>query len=206
MDNQPKDSVLFVSFGTGRTLSHNQLNELALGLESSGHKFLWVVRSPNDQSSNVAFFSVHSQDDPFVFLPKGFLEKTKDQGLVVSSWAPQIEVLSHRATGGFLNHCGWNSTLESIVHGAPIVAWPPYAEQKMNTILFSEDLNVALRPNVSGGNGNGLVEKEEIANVVKNLMEEGSEEKEEEGERVHNGMKRMKDAARKVLSHDGSST
>lgn len=74
----------------------------------------------------------------------------------------------------------------------------------MNAILLSEDLNVALRPKVSGGNGNGLVEKEEIANVVKNLMKEGSEE--EEGERVRNGMKRMKDAARKVLSHDGSST
>lgn len=117
LDNQPNDSVLFVSFGSGGTLSHNQLNELALGLESSGHKFLWVVRSPNDQSSNAAFFSVHSQDDPFVFLPKGFLERTKDQGLVVSSWAPKIEVLSHRATGGFLSHCGWNSTLESIVHG-----------------------------------------------------------------------------------------
>lgn len=67
------------------------------------------------------------------------------------------------------------------MHGVPIVAWPLYAEQKMNTILLSEDLNMALRPKVSGRNGNGLVEKEEIANVVKNLMEEGSEE--EEGRR-----------------------
>lgn len=85
------------------------------------------------------------------------------------------------------------------MHWVPIVAWPLYAEQKTIAILLSEDLNVALRPKVSGRNG--LVEREEIANVVKNLME-GSEE----GERARNGMKRLKDAARKVLSHDGSST
>lgn len=197
LDSQPSGSVLFVSFGSGGTLSQKQLNELALGLAKSGQKFLWVVRSPNDQSSNAAFFSVQSENDPFGFLPQGFLERTKSQGLVVSSWAPQIEVLGHRATGGFLSHCGWNSTLESVVHGVPIIAWPLYAEQKMNAILLAEDVKVALWPKIGE---NGLVGSEEIAKVV-NILMVG-----EEGKKIRNGMKGLKDAAINVLSHNGSST
>ncbi|KAJ4700947.1 Glycosyltransferase [Melia azedarach] len=126
LDHQPIDSVLFVSFGSGGTLSHAQLNELALGLEMSEQRFLWVVRSPNDESANAAYFDVESKRNPYDFLPKGFLERTKGRGLVVPSWAPQAQVLSHSATGGFLTHCGWNSTLESVVNGVPLIAWPLY--------------------------------------------------------------------------------
>ncbi|THG21472.1 hypothetical protein TEA_021190 [Camellia sinensis var. sinensis] len=75
LDCQPSGSVVFVSFGSGGTLSHDQLNELALGLELSAQRFLWVVRSPNDKSANGAFFEAQSQDDHFSFLPKGFLER-----------------------------------------------------------------------------------------------------------------------------------
>ncbi|KAL7203837.1 hypothetical protein ACSBR2_016982 [Camellia fascicularis] len=85
LDGQPSGSVLFVSFGSGGTLSHDQLNELALGLELSGQRFLWVVRSPNDKSANAVFFTPQSQNDPFSFLPEGFLERTKGRGLVVPS-------------------------------------------------------------------------------------------------------------------------
>ncbi|KAI9180660.1 hypothetical protein LWI28_006974 [Acer negundo] len=88
-------------------MSHDQLIELAFGLEMSQQRFIWVVRSPNDESANAAFFEVQSEKDPFGFLPEGFLERTKQRGLVISSWAPQIEVLSHGSTGGFLTHCGW---------------------------------------------------------------------------------------------------
>ncbi|CAL5396868.1 unnamed protein product [Camellia sinensis] len=112
----------------------------------SGQRFLWVVRSPNDKSANAAFFTAQSQNDPFGFLPEGFLERTKGRGLVVQSWAPQIEVLRHHSTRGFLTHCGWNSILESVVHGVPLIAWPLYAEQKMNAVMLTEGLNVALRP------------------------------------------------------------
>ncbi|KAL7203834.1 hypothetical protein ACSBR2_016979 [Camellia fascicularis] len=128
LNGQPSESVVFVSFGSGGTLSQDQHNELALGLERSGQRFLWVARSPNDKSANAAYFNAQSRDNPLSFLPKGFLERTQGRGLVVLSWAPQIQVLSHRATGGFLMHCGWNSTLESIVQGVPLIAWPLYAE------------------------------------------------------------------------------
>lgn len=197
LDSQPDESVLFISFGSGGTLSHAQIDELALGLEMSGQKFLWVVRSPNEKSANAAYFSVQSQNDPLSFLPNGFLERTKGVGLAVPSWAPQIEVLSHRSTGGFLSHCGWNSTIESVVHGVPIIAWPLYAEQKMNAVMLTEGVEVALRPKV---NDNGVVDREEIARVVRDLMEG------DEGKKVRIRMQGLKHAAAKVLSEDGSST
>lgn len=196
LDNQPSGSVLFISFGSGGTLSYDQLIELALGLEMSRQKFLWVARAPN-VSSNAAFFSVQSQNDPLSFLPKGFLNRTKGQGIVVSSWAPQTKILAHGSTGGFLSHCGWNSTLESVVHGVPLIAWPLYAEQKMNAIMLADGLKVALRPKV---NENGIVDRDEIGKVVKSLMEG------EEGKKVRSRMEELKDAATKVLREDGSST
>ncbi|KAI8026553.1 Hydroquinone glucosyltransferase [Camellia lanceoleosa] len=195
LDDQPSGSVVFVSFGSVGTLSHDQLNELALGLELSGQRFLWVVRSPSDNAS-VSSFNAHNQNDPLSLLPKGFLERTQGQGLVVPSWAPQIEVLSHRATGGFLTHCGWNSTLESTVHGVPLIAWPLFAEQKMNAVMLTEGLKVALRPK---SHESGLVGREEIAEVVKSLMEG------EDGKEVRRRMGGLKDAAAKALSDGGSS-
>lgn len=196
LDEQPEGSVLFVSFGSGGTLSQKQLDELAFGLETSEERFLWVVRSPNEKAANAAFFGMESAKSPFDFLPRGFLERTKGKGLVVASWAPQIQVLSHGATGGFLTHCGWNSILESIVHGVPLIAWPLYAEQKMNAVMLTEDLKVALRAKVDE---NGLVGREEVAKLAKVLIEG------EEGKRLGQKMKDLKDAAARALREDGSS-
>lgn len=196
LDNQPSGSVLFVSFGSGGTLSFDQLTELALGLELSGQRFIWVVRSPNDGPANAAYVSNQSHQDTRAFLPKGFVERIEGQGLVVPSWAPQPRILSHGSTGGFLTHCGWNSTLESIVSGIPLIAWPLFAEQRMNAVLLTEDLKVALRPKA---NEKGLIEREEIAKVIKDLMAS------EEGKKAQNRMKVLKIAAEKALTGDGSS-
>ncbi|KAB1215466.1 Hydroquinone glucosyltransferase [Morella rubra] len=197
LDKQPKESVLFVSFGSGGTLSHDQLNELALGLEVSGQRFLWVVRSPNEKSANATYFSAQSIKDPWDFLPKGFLERTKGVGLVVSSWAPQVQILKHASTGGFLTHCGWNSSLESIVYGVPLIAWPLYAEQRTNSVLLADDLKVALRVKY---NDNGLVGHKDIANYARSLIEG------DEGKLLRSKMKELKDAAEVALSQEGSST
>ncbi|KDP25320.1 hypothetical protein JCGZ_20476 [Jatropha curcas] len=199
LNQQPKESVLFVSFGSGGTLSHDQLNELALGLEMSGKRFLWVVRCAHDKAVNATYFGLTNTNSnyPSDFLPEGFLDRTKNVGLVVSSWAPQVQILSHGSTGGFLTHCGWNSTLESIVHGVPLIAWPLYAEQKMNAVLLAEDLKVALRVKL---NENGLVGSEDIAKYAKAIIEG------EEGKVLRNKMKELQNGAIKVLSQDGSST
>ncbi|KAK7256460.1 hypothetical protein RIF29_29910 [Crotalaria pallida] len=115
LDNQPHSSVLYVSFGSGGALSQDQVNELALGLELSGQKFLWVFRAPRDSASDGYIGAAN--EDPLPFLPSGFLERTKVQGLVVPLWTPQVQVLSHRSVGGFLSHCGWSSILESVQEG-----------------------------------------------------------------------------------------
>ncbi|KAG2690674.1 hypothetical protein I3760_09G199500 [Carya illinoinensis] len=198
LDNQPGGSVLFVSFGSGGTLSSNQINELALGLELSGQKFLWVARCPNNESANAAYLKNQSHDDPLASLPQGFLARTKGQGLVVPFWAPQAQILSHASTGGFLTHCGWNSTLESImINGTPLIAWPLYAEQRMNAVFLVEDLKVALRPKADE---KGLVDREEIAKVVQGLMVG------EEGKSVRKRMEELKIVAEKAKSADGSAT
>ncbi|KAJ4955855.1 hypothetical protein NE237_012638 [Protea cynaroides] len=193
LNNQPVGSVLFVSFGSGGALSWDQLNELALGLELSEQRFLWVVKSPNTTYLGAQTIE---EEDPLSFLPEGFLERTKGRALVVPSWAPQIQVLSHGSTGGFVTHCGWNSTLESVVHGVPLIVWPLFAEQKMNAVMLVEDLKVALRPKAKK---NGIVGRIEIANVVKCLMEG------DEGKKARKRMRMLKDAAAKVLSEEGSS-
>ncbi|KAK9743137.1 hypothetical protein RND81_03G219700 [Saponaria officinalis] len=198
LDDQPRGSVLFVSFGSGGTLSYDQLIELANGLEVSEQRFLWVMRSPNDNVANAAYFSTEKErNNPLNFLPKGFLDRTKGRGLVVPNWAPQVDVLKHESTGGFLTHCGWNSILESVVHGVPLIAWPLYAEQRMNAVMLTEGLKVALRPKA---NEDGLVGRVQIATVVKGLMEG------EEGKEIRNKMKELKEAATRVVSVEGSST
>jgi hydroquinone glucosyltransferase len=195
LDKQQPCSVLYVSFGSGGTLSQEQINELALGLELSNHKFLWVVRSPSS-TANAAYLSA-SDVDPLQFLPSGFLERTKEQGMVIPSWAPQIQILRHSSVGGFLTHCGWNSTLESVLHGVPLITWPLFAEQRTNAVLLSEGLKVGLRPKV---NQNGIVEKVQIAELIKCLMEG------EEGGKLRKNMKELKEAANSAHKDDGSST
>ncbi|QCE04714.1 hydroquinone glucosyltransferase-like [Vigna unguiculata] len=207
LDKQQPDSVLYVSFGSGGTLSQEQINELALGLELSKHKFLWVnLRAPNDRASATYFSDgglVDDDDDPLQFLPKGFLERTKEQGLVMCGWAPQVEVLGHRSIGAFLSHCGWNSVLESVVHGVPMIAWPLFAEQRSNAALVSEGLKVALRAKMKNprGKSNGVVVKEEIVELIKGVMEEGLE-----GEEIRRKVKELKKLANCAMMEDGSST
>lgn len=204
LDKKPPQSVLYVSFGSGGTLSHEQLNQLALGLELSGQNFLWVFKPPS-KFGNLADFGVENEEkeeDPLNFLPLGFLNRTKDRGLVVLFWAPQVEVLSHGSIGGFVCHCGWNSVLESVVHGVPLIVWPLFAEQRLNAVMLCDDdgLKVGLKvtPKVEDG---GIVEKEEIARVVRKLMDFGDEEV----GGIRRRMSVLKDAARKAIEEHGSS-
>ena len=200
LDKQPPNSVLYVSFGSGGTLCQEQINELALGLELSRHKFLWVnLRAPNDRASATYFSDGGLVDDPLHFLPLGFIERTKGQGLVMCGWAPQVEVLGHKSIGAFLTHCGWNSVLESVVHGVPMMAWPLFAEQRTNAALVTDGLKVAVRPNVDTS-GNSVVVKEEIVKLIKSLMEGLV------GEEIRRRMKELQKFAECAVMKDGSST
>ncbi|KAI5074384.1 hypothetical protein GOP47_0010345 [Adiantum capillus-veneris] len=118
---QGESSVIYVAFGSATRLSVEDIQELAIGLEASGKPFLWVMRE-----------DPHRMGEPLQALPDGFLERTRGRGLIVS-WAPQVEVLAHKAVGGFLSHCGWNSILESFWEGVPMLCCASHAEQRLNS-------------------------------------------------------------------------
>ncbi|KAF1888444.1 hypothetical protein Lal_00011215 [Lupinus albus] len=195
LNTQPQKSVLYVSFGSGGTLSQDQINELAFGLELSNQKFLWVMRAPSNSSSSA--YLTRQKENPLDYLPIGFLERTKAQGLVIPSWAPQIQVLSHGSIAAFLSHCGWNSTLESVVHGVPIIAWPLFAEQRMNAVTLTQVLKVAIRVKVD--EESGIVKRDEIGKVIKRIMEGN------EGFEICKRIKNLSDAASDALCENGSS-
>ncbi|KAD4585953.1 hypothetical protein E3N88_23554 [Mikania micrantha] len=138
LDLQPMGSVVFLCFGSLGVFTGEQLKEIAKGLEASGHRFLWVVRSPPSNKKEDRFLPP-PEPELDVLLPEGFLYRTKERGLVVKKWAPQVAVLSHKSVGGFVTHCGWNSVLEAVSFGVPMVAWPLYAEQRF-VISFSNIL------------------------------------------------------------------
>eukprot|EP00250_Pteridium_aquilinum_P015442 c22580_g1_i1 orf=27-1505(+) len=179
LDAQAPGSVLYVSFGTFAAFSKEQIEELALGLENSQQPFLWVV--------NKKMFDSTLSD----VLPDGFLERMKDRCLV-TSWAPQLQVLKHGSVGGFFSHCGWNSILENItLSGAPMLCWPDKAEQGVNARLLVDVWKLGL-PFKSGKDCN--VSQGEVEAAVKRLMEgeEGQEMRRRGAElkrQVANGVK-----------------
>ncbi|KAL6977416.1 7-deoxyloganetic acid glucosyl transferase [Sarracenia purpurea var. burkii] len=123
---QSPRSVLYVSFGSVAMVTRDELMEFWYGLVNSGQRFLWVVR-PNSISDKNGESHV----------PAELLEGTKERGYMVD-WAPQEEVLNHPSVGGFLTHSGWNSTLESIVVGVPMICWPYFADQQVNSRFVNE--------------------------------------------------------------------
>lgn len=139
LNTKPKNSVLFVCFGSMNTISASQMMELAMALEQSGKNFVWVVRPPIG-------FDINSEFKAKEWFPEGFLEKVVEskKGLIVHDWAPQVEVLSHEAVSAFLSHCGWNSVVESLSHGVPILGWPMAAEQFFNCKYLEEDVGVCV--------------------------------------------------------------
>jgi hydroquinone glucosyltransferase len=177
-----------------------QTAELAAGLEASGHRFLWVVRMPSMDGEE---HRLGKNNNPLAWLPEGFLERTKDKGLAVAAWAPQVRVLSHPATAAFVSHCGWNSTLESVSCGVPMIAWPMYVEQRMNAVVLEESVGLALRvrPRARDADGDGVVVlRGEIADVVRELMEGA-----EKGRAVRRQAGDMQQAAARAWAPEGSS-
>ncbi|XP_008234818.1 PREDICTED: UDP-glycosyltransferase 88A1 [Prunus mume] len=196
LDSQPSGSVVFLCFGSLGLFSKKQLQEIAIGLERSGLRFLWVVRNP--PAENNTGVAITEQPDPELesLLPDGFLGRTKNRGLVVKSWAPQVAVLNHESVGGFVCHCGWNSVLEAVCAGVPIVAWPLYAEQRFNRIVLVEEIKIALTMDESE---DGFVSCDVVEKRVRELMDS------EEGDSVRKRTKALQSEAHAALSEGGSS-
>ncbi|GER42245.1 UDP-glucose glucosyltransferase [Striga asiatica] len=137
LDRQEPDSVMFVSFGTTSCFTDEQIEEIAIGLERSRHKFVWALRDADKGD----IFRGEIREP---VLPEGFEERVKGRGMVVREWAPQLEILANRGTGGFLSHCGWNSCVESMSMGVPVAAWPVHSDQLVNAVLLTKVLKVGI--------------------------------------------------------------
>ncbi|CAK7345132.1 unnamed protein product [Dovyalis caffra] len=194
LDDQPEKSVVFLCFGSVGRFSEAQVKETALGLEQSGHRFLWSIRKPPPEGQFALPGDYENYEE---VLPNGFMERTKNIGMICG-WAPQIQVLAHKAIGGFVSHCGWNSILESLWYGVPIITWPMYAEQQLNAFQMVNDLGLAVEMTLDYSLfSEELVSADKIAKSVKYVMEEDSE--------VRNKVQEMSETSKKVVMEGGSS-
>ncbi|CAL8999095.1 unnamed protein product [Prunus brigantina] len=125
LDKQSHNSVIYVSVGSIAFLDSKELAEMAWGLANSEHPFLWVVRTDS------------------ISLPESFQETVGERGCI-TKWAPQKQVLAHSAVGGFWSHCGWNSTIESITEGVPMICQPYFGDQRVNSRYLSQVWGVGL--------------------------------------------------------------
>ncbi|KAM7500402.1 hypothetical protein LguiA_024816 [Lonicera macranthoides] len=192
LDDQPPLSVVFLCFGSMGSLSGAQVREVAIGLERSGYRFLWSIREPPKGKIDLP----SDYTSPEEVLPNGFIERTGEIGLVCG-WVPQVTVLAHKATGGFVSHCGWNSIMESLWYGVPIATWPIYAEQQMNAFEMVKELKLAVEITLDYRLGSELVLAEEVERGVESLMEGDSE--------VREKVKEMSIKCKNALMENGSS-
>ncbi|OIT29622.1 PREDICTED: beta-D-glucosyl crocetin beta-1,6-glucosyltransferase-like [Nicotiana attenuata] len=155
LGKKDENSTVFVSFGSEYFLTKEDREEIAFGLEFSNVNFIWVVRFPKGEEQNLENA-----------LPHGFLERIGERGRVLNKWAPQPRILNHPNTGGFISHCGWNSVMESVDFGVPIIAMPMHLDQPVNARLIVE-LGVAVE---IVRDDDGKIHREEIAQVLENVI------------------------------------
>lgn len=163
LDQHEKNSVIYVCFGTTTSIDDEQIKELAMGLERSEQKFIWVLRDAD--KGNGDFSGVARRP----LLPEEFEERVKAKGIVEREWAPQLEILGHPSTGGFMSHCGWNSCIESISLGVPIATWPMHSDQPKNAALVTEVLKVGLVVK-DWNQRDEVVKAATVENAVRRLM------------------------------------
>nr|BAP90362.1 UDP-glycose: glycosyltransferase UGT92H1 [Fagopyrum esculentum] len=173
LDSQPQNSVVYICFGSQSTpISESQMLELAIGLEESGKRFIWVTNSP------IGFDTLGFQQRVI---------ETQKRGLLLHKWAPQMEILSHKSTGAFLSHCGWNSVLESLSQGIPMIGWPYFAEQVCNLRML-EEMGVAVELPRGPDNSFRREDVKRVVNMVLDMEGKGIEMKKkatEVGKSIH---------------------
>lgn len=183
LDSKETGSVVYLSFGSFGRLKKEQMEEIAWGLKKSDYHFLWVVRESEKKK-----------------LPKNFIEEladsTEQKGLVVS-WCSQLQVLAHNALGCFVTHCGWNSTLEALSLGAPMVAMPQWTDQTTNAKFVEDVWKAGVRVRVD--EKLGVATKEELAKCIRQVMEE------EKGAEIRNALSNWKILAKEAVDQGGSS-
>ncbi|GKU97974.1 hypothetical protein SLEP1_g11038 [Rubroshorea leprosula] len=178
LDSKEPKSVVYVNFGSVTVLTAEQLVEFAWGLANSKQSFLWITRPDLVRGDSS-------------ILPPEFLEETKERSLMVN-WCSQEEVLNHPAIGGFLTHSGWNSTIESVGCGVPMVCWPFFADQLTNCRYACTEWGIGMEID-------GNVRRDEVEKLVRELMEGNK------GKEMRKNAQEWKGKAEKAVSPEGSS-
>ncbi|KAL6200271.1 hypothetical protein ACLB2K_030053 [Fragaria x ananassa] len=173
LDKQSHSSVIYISLGSAASMDDKDLVEMAWGLANSEQPFLWVIRTDSRA------------------LPEAFQEAVGDRGCIVR-WGPQKEVLAHTAVGGFWSHCGWNSTIESISEGVPLICQPYYGDQRVNARYLTQVWGVELEWENDMNRG-------DIEGAIRRLMVG------KEGELIRQRAKDFKDTIKSSMNQGGSS-
>ncbi|KAJ6833850.1 scopoletin glucosyltransferase-like [Iris pallida] len=192
LDTKSPGSVVYVCFGSGCHFSTAQLREIALGLEAAKHPFIWVVRPRGEGEEEESW------------MPEGYEERIAGEGLVLRGWAPQIAILSHGSVGGFVTHCGWNSTLEGVSAGLPLATWPQFADQFFNERLIVDVLRVGVavgvRSMAAKHEERELVGAAGVQRAVRRLMGSG-----DDGEERRHRARELGRMAKEAVGSGGSS-
>ncbi|XP_027177411.1 UDP-glycosyltransferase 74G1-like [Coffea eugenioides] len=178
LNSQPKDSVVYVSFGSWTEIDVEQVEEIASALKESGFKFLWVVRAFEKEK-----------------LPSKFAEETSEKGLVVT-WSPQLEVLAHESVACFVTHCGFNSVLEALSLGVPVVAAPQWTDQPTNAKFLADIWGVGVK---ADADERGIVRRETLVSCIRDIMEG------EKGKQIKENAIEWKALAKEAIDDGGSS-
>ncbi|CAL0321735.1 unnamed protein product [Lupinus luteus] len=177
LNDKPNGSVVYVSFGSLASIDEDQMKEIAYALKDSGNYFLWVVRASED-----------------IKLPKDFEKKT-NKGLVVK-WCSQLKVLAHESIGCFITHCGWNSTLEALCLGVPLIAMPQFSDQTTNAKFIVDVWKIGLRAKFDEKK---IVKQEVLNDCIREILES------ERGKEIKNNAMQLKNLAVKAMDEGGSS-
>ncbi|KAL6865016.1 hypothetical protein ACP4OV_016167 [Aristida adscensionis] len=194
LNGKPRGTVVYASFGTLTHFSAAERRELARGLQLSGKNFLWVMGGEDTDASSP-------------WMPEGFAEliAVGDRGFILHDWVPQVLILNHTAVGGFVTHCGWNSIMEAISAGVPLVAWPRYADQFYNEKLIVEVFRIGVGVGAADyaskwEERHQVISGETIAEAIEGVM--GDDDK---AEAMRNKAKELSEKARQASEKGGSS-
>jgi len=192
LDSKEPKSVLYLNFGSLVQLKPKQLIEIGCAFEASNRPFIWVIKE-SEKCTEID-----------KFLSDGFEERTKDRGLVITGWAPQLLILSHPSIAGYVTHCGWNSTLEAVCQGVPMITWPHFSDHFISEKLIVQVLKVGVS---AGANllfyytrDGVVVTREELEKAIVSLMDEG-----EQGSERRKRVAEIAEKARKAMEEGGSS-
>ncbi|CAJ1941190.1 unnamed protein product [Sphenostylis stenocarpa] len=199
LDSKRVNSVVYISFGSICYFPDRQLYEIASAIEASGFGFIWVVPEKKGKENE-------SAEEKEKWLPKGFEERNSEKGMVIRGWAPQLLILNHRAVGAFVTHCGWNSTVEAVSAGVPMITWPVHSDQFYNEKLITRVRGIGVEVGAEEWkltaffDTEKVVGRECIEKAVKRVMDGG-----DESLQIRRRAKEFGETARQAVQEGGSS-